>query len=119
MGCNFYAIATDRHGGPGEFEMHIGQSAIGWRFLFHEYPDKHQLPEALQNKVGKITSFLDWMNVLLLPGVKIEDEYGRVRKLSFFVERVMGAQKEKSRVVVGEGVRQDAHGFELCGSDFC
>jgi hypothetical protein len=121
MGCNFYAIAEDRNGGPGGFEIHIGQSAIGWRFLFHEYPDKHQLPDAVRDQTEKITSFLDWLNILLRPGVKIEDEYGRTRKLSYFVERVIGAQTEKSRVDVGEGscVRQDMYGFEFCDSDFC
>ncbi|MFI0900501.1 hypothetical protein [Streptomyces sp. NPDC020983] len=62
MSTNYYAF------GPGITDpegLHIGQSAAGWRFLFHAHVDRG------------ITTLADWDAFISRADVSIQDEYGR------------------------------------------
>ena len=60
----------------------IGQSAVGWSFMFSG--DRHA-PEGYDNSFGElVVSWKDWYKRLQQPGSKIVDEYGHEHTLEQF-----------------------------------
>lgn len=67
MGTNYYLEANPpcKECGRGHEPMHIGKSSAGWCFSLHVLPDRG------------INDLDDWIALLIKPGARISDEYGR------------------------------------------
>ncbi|MFC7794555.1 hypothetical protein [Streptomyces cinereoruber] len=64
MSTNYYAYGPFPGGQTHSEGLHIGQSAAGWRFLFHSHPD-----------LG-LTTLADWDAFISRDDVTIRNEYG-------------------------------------------
>lgn len=62
MSTNYYAFGRGIADPEG---LHIGQSAAGWRFLFHAHPG-----------LG-LTTLADWEAFISRDDITIQNEYGR------------------------------------------
>jgi hypothetical protein len=102
MSTNYYFNSKPcPHCGRAD-NLHIGNTAAGWKFLFRGYPD--------------IRSYQDWLKRLEAGG-EITDEYGRMHTLDEFREMVECLLKDDECYHHPDAWR-DAEGYDFCDSEF-
>jgi hypothetical protein len=109
MSINYYAhqIGTS----PTEKDLHIGQDAGGWEFLFRAYPERG------------LTTASSWYEFLSRSDIKIVAETGGDERLEDFWPKVLLWQKRKCRVSkIGysrDKMWRDDQGYLFSNQELC
>jgi hypothetical protein len=93
--------------------IHLGQTAAGWRFLFHAYDADNQYD------VPEVKDLPTWL--ALAASGPVKDEYGRTLGLDELLQLILHRQKGvefRTREASGSRNFDDAYGFHFARGEW-
>jgi len=112
MTKNYYLhLDVCPHCGRPSKILHLGLSAVGWKFLFQAYGK-----DEFEEEDVKITSFSQWKTLINKRDSKIYDEYDHEVPKADFYEFVSSKQNGREHIL--NDAYQDEEGYDLTFGEF-